>query len=177
MDRLMQIDCDEFLLGGSVLVTDPCYDIGTWCTAQLDNVHPGTWVGHVIKSNEGNWGIRCAELVALHKDHLNDIIVWNKTSHQIGVDSGQAGFFDPIKFETHNMQSSCDFENPKTFYDKCGQATLSLKRFGVIENCGIVTSSGYGDGVYDLYIAYSNNGQIIGLRLVFISDEYIDEQE
>ncbi len=33
----------------TAVVTDPCYALGTWCQAQISNVHRGTWKGYVYR--------------------------------------------------------------------------------------------------------------------------------
>ena len=39
---------------------------------------------------------------------------------------------------------------------------------------GVASSSGYGDGGYDCYVARNNEGEIIGIRIVYISEENDD---
>jgi hypothetical protein len=51
---------------GKMMISDPCYEKGTWCQGIVDNVRTGAWVGYVDKSDEGEWGIRCANVYAIH---------------------------------------------------------------------------------------------------------------
>jgi hypothetical protein len=80
---------------GKVMVSDPCYKRETWCQGILDNVVEGTWDAYVKKSDEKDWGIRVAELVAVKNEYTPDSINFNQIANfQVGVDSGQAGIFD-----------------------------------------------------------------------------------
>lgn len=54
-------------------------------------------------------------------------------------------------------------------------------QMGVIRY-GVASSSGWGDGGYSVYAHYDTNGEVVGARVVFISDEpeddfYINEEE
>lgn len=78
-------------------VTDPCYDKDTWCAGVLDNVLPGTWVAEKEVSDEGSWGMRIARLRVYHENYpYTD--PRELTPIDVGVDSGQAGFFDESQY-------------------------------------------------------------------------------
>lgn len=92
------------IISGEVRVTDPCYDEDTWCTAKLSNVKNGRWNAAVIKSDEGNWGMRVAVLRAVHENSSIDVLNFDtqygeEIPQDIGVDSGQAGIFDTAFFK------------------------------------------------------------------------------
>lgn len=67
---------------------------------------------------------------------------WSTALFEVGVDSGQAGFFDDAVFAVHNGGYD------EAFCDKAYDITLSNKKAGVMLN-GVVSSSGYGDGGYE----------------------------
>ena len=48
---------------------------------------------------------------------------------------------------------------------------------GVIDTDGIVSSSGYGDGGYPVYVTKNEDGKIIGFKAVFIDENEEDEDE
>ena len=48
---------DVYIESGSVVVSDPCYTIPTWCQGIVDNVKNGRWMGFVEYSDEGDWGL------------------------------------------------------------------------------------------------------------------------
>lgn len=177
---------------GKLMVTDPCYERGTWCSGQLDKVRNGTWVGHVVRLDLTRAkyydGIRNAALIAHHKD-VPLPKRWTKTKIHVGVDSGQAGIFDEVKYphgknEPERMAKFNDGVFNKVFedfYDACGLQTLgeestsshysndvNFKMAGIVNNMGVVSASGYGDGSYSCYVA-KNKGQIVAVKIVFFN--------
>lgn len=99
----------------------------------------------------------------------------------VGVDSGQAGFFDLEKYnkalENKDNQKPGE-EDPifEAFYKGCCDLTLGENSFGAIE-FGTVSSSGYGDGGYTLLFRKVDD-QIVDAYIVFIGDhEEQDEEE
>lgn len=56
-----------------------------------------------------------------------------------------------------------------------GSATqLKFKHGG--DGLGVVVSSGYGDGVYPVYIKHDERGAVSELKVVFISDDEDDDE-
>lgn len=164
---------------GKFQVTDPCYDKKTWCAGSLDNVRNGTWVGYVVRCDETGQkpfpdGIRNAELHAYHSDLKKLPTKWTKSKIHVGVDSGQAGIFDEAKYPEGGAEDD-------KFYDACGKQTLgeygspdgyyaddiNFKRAGVVNNFGVVSGSGYGDGGYNCYVVKRKN-EIVAVKIVFI---------
>ena len=43
-----------------------------------------------------------------------------------------------------------------------------LIKFGIIDNKGLVSSSGYGDGVYSSYANFNKEGKCIGIKIRYI---------
>lgn len=89
-------------------------------------------------------------------------------------DSGQAGFFcDSI----YPKGETGEFGDKETFYGVACDATLETEHSaGIIFNKGFLSSSGFGDGGYNLYLHKTNDtGEVIGAKIVFIGDE--DEEE
>ena len=79
-------------LGEKVMVSDPCYGLGTWCQGVLENVLPGNYECEVEYKDEGDWGIRVAAIEVVHEDC--GVYVFEPQDFEVGVDSGQAGIFD-----------------------------------------------------------------------------------
>lgn len=94
-----------FTVTGDLVVSDPCYDYGTWCATVLKDVLPGEWQAKVIKqiSVERDDNGRIMELVAVHSEHGANQ-KWVKLSEEIGVDSGQCGLFDASKYKRNYEQ-------------------------------------------------------------------------
>jgi len=165
------------LTNGSVMVSDPCYSKGTWCQGKLENVKPGTWNAMTLKDNEGY----IAQLIAYHSD-IKDFSEyegkkrWKKQPFDIGVDSGQAGFFQEDKFRNDktslnllnyfNNDEEVEKEEGARWYGVCCNLTLSPQMAGVLEG-GVVSSSGYGDGGYTLY-TLEENKQVVAMKIKFL---------
>ena len=106
-------------LGDKVVISDPCYDLDVWCSGILENVKPGIWRTKAENANINCWGDRCTALIAWYKDveepNNED---FEKTSIDVGVDSGQAGIFDYKHFEYIKNDENRDeqwYDNIDTF--------------------------------------------------------------
>jgi hypothetical protein len=158
------------ITSGSVYISDPCYDIGTWCQGKTDNVKNGTWKAHIIiaTNEETGWGNRVAELVAIHESAIDNKFEFEENSGaDIGVDSGQAGIFDK------EVYKGGDDEN---WYEECCDKTLSENQAGVLEG-GVVSSSGFGDGSYNAFYERDEEGNIIAIKIDFLSEEEEDDED
>lgn len=164
-------------LGESVVVSDPCYTIPTWCQAIVNNVLPGKYNTGVFTTDETDgWGTRCSHIVAIHEDYCgqDENIGWKRYPATIGVDSGQAGIFSkesyriddhPIDSEGYNFGNDFDKEPGDVWYRKMCGLTLSDQSFGSYDQ-GVVSSSGIGDGSYELLVATRKN-KVIGFVVNF----------
>lgn len=231
---------------GALRVTDPCYEMGTWCAGTTNNALNGRWLAHVgyyreamdkwtkerfekeiaelenpeeqirvkqlqeaIKNLDGldleeaqknlkgligfyeshalrdfgrcwgnpdDWSGRVAFLHIRHDSVLNDPIdplafVAND-DFQVGVDSGQAGFFDLDQYEAALKDKKDNIRDGDTrfeqFYDHCGENTLGNEMWGIVEGFGAVSSSGYGDGGYKLLERRNEAGELIEARIVYM---------
>ena len=161
----------SFETSGVLNVSDPCYELGTWCTHTL-SVRPGTYRAYVEPSDEGVWGDRNASLIISFDGIEYDRSKETRTEAEIGVDSGQAGFFDRIYYPKEETGA---YGDTNTFYGKACEQTNNAFQAGIVENFGVVSSSGYGDGGYALYIVLTD-GEITGARIEFISEETDPEQ-
>lgn len=80
---------------GKVMISDPCYERGTWCQGILNNVVKGKWNAYIKESDEKEWGTRAAELIAVKDGYkLENLTGWNESGIHVGVDSGQAGIYE-----------------------------------------------------------------------------------
>lgn len=176
------------VVSGSLMVSDPCYEKGTWCQGLLDNVRNGKWNALVTKSKEGSWGNRCSSLVVEHEkvDHRSIVSTeWNKGKFEVGVDSGQAGFFDISTYKNGKLiekdptfDAVCaddEDENENRWYNACCDITLGSMNAGVLPG-GVVSGSGFGDGGYDCMYAMKD-GEVVAAMIVFIAGEEEEEEE
>lgn len=124
--------------------------------------------------NPDDWSGRVAFLHIRHESVLNEPIdpfsFVPNDDFQVGVDSGQAGFFDLAPFELVAAQKEHKGDTPEheRFYDACGENTLGSEGWGVVQGMGCVSSSGYGDGGYKLIERRNANGELIEARIVYL---------
>jgi len=152
---------------GKLRVTDPCYDKGTWCSGTID-VPNGEWDAYLELSDEGSWGTRVASIQII-KDNSPTSAAWELTNIDVGVDSGQAGFFDESFYP--------DQPGLTSFYNKVCKLTTGREQGGIIDGFGAVSSTGYGDGGYKCYVARNDANEIVSAKIVFIDDEYEEEDD
>lgn len=152
-------------------------------------------------------GLRVSDIYVLHKDYLNYYPDSEVPDVSIGVDSGQAGIYDGDYYEKyHTSKDECNhvdrdwydrvcegtidydidgnrMKTPDYHYDsESGQfireeVTQELRQFIKLDDRCIVSSSGYGDGCYPLYICTNLEGEVVGMRVNFINDEDEDEDD
>ena len=171
-------------LGTNVRVSDPCYDDDVWCKTKLTNVLPGTYNVDVEKSDQGSWGNRVSILQAVHTDYVGKNLIWDD-SGSIGVDSGQAGIFCESSYRNDGIDiktPGTDFVLPyndkpgDAWYEKMCKFTLCDNQWGSYET-GVVSSTGFGDGMYPVDIARDKSGYIVGIKIIFIADDEEEEDE
>ena len=159
----------------------------------LENVKTGTFVAEIIRSSKQSVNL---ELLIWHQAWLGSDVLrryalrgteglkdWTKLTDPkfvIGVDSGQAGFFNDANYpDTPN-------DNRKSFYDVCcyitGETRLcagiigasSTKGIGVVSRCG--HSDGGDEGAYDLHVIYDAQKQVVAARLIFLTAQDLDDE-
>lgn len=157
----------------TVMMSDPCYSLDTWCQLKVENVQTGEWNAYIKQSDEGDWGVRISELIAVKSDKpLKDR--WKRIGDDgiIGVDSGQAGIFDLKHYRDDSVilkrakYKIAPGGNHALWYAECCEITLARTGAGVIPY-GCVSSSGIGDGAYNAYKQENKDG-IYALRIKFL---------
>lgn len=174
-----EVTRDYITIEDKLVVTDPCYKLGIWCQAVIDNMEPGRYECFLDTANMKEFGIRNARIMICHEDYdAMEYYPKNLENDCIAVDSGQAGFFE-YKYYEENRGTS-DIKNGEAsdiFYDKCGKITLRHEdQAGTFDDKCYVSSSGFGDGCYCLYSARNSAGKIVSLELEFISEDGEDEE-
>ena len=152
------IGTKEFL--DKIDITDPCYNKDVWCRINNFPISAGTYECYVrMADNEetGGWGERVAR-IGIRKDKADRYV----RKGSIGVDAGLAGFFNNKPDYTDEQRSE--------FVYRDGNAWI-------IED-GFYSTSGYGDGAYDVYIGRKEK-DIVEVYIDFIGKEdlYEDEEE
>ena len=164
-------------LTDTVVVSDPCYTIPTWCQIKLSGVLPGEYIPMAHKTSKtGGWGTRIAVLQVVHQDYINDPLSWRGCPGEVGVDSGQAGIFSLDSYRNDVLAESITIPNSKfqisrdgegdVWYEKMCNFTLSDQQWGQYDN-GVVSCSGIGDGGYRCLIA-KHKGKIVGIAIDYL---------
>lgn len=155
-------------LSNEVMVSDPGYEVGIFCQHKLTNVLPGEYHCMVQKFDDRYWGNRCSYIIAVHKDYnTEDKLNWRKLPYDIGVDSGQAGIFSMETYRNDEVfvSGSRKVNDGEEWYENMSNMTLDGERWGTYSN-GIVSSSGRGDGSYELRVA-KHKGKVVGILVDF----------
>lgn len=143
-------------LGREVMVSDPCYDLDTWCAGSLDNVLPGKYNCFYQEINTG----RTCRILVLHESYdkstADKMSFTNKEDFVVGVDSGTCGIY--------NLQYFADHCKEEAWYD----GIIEQKLPGIYEDSCFITDTGYGDGGYSCYTNRNNEGKIDAIEIVFI---------
>lgn len=172
----------KITLGNKVVVSDPCYELDTWCAGQLENVLPGEYNCDICKT-ETDWGNRVSHLYAVHSDYnVQPDEITEEQNFEVGVDSGTAGIFDYeyyAQYHTgHTDDTWYDHKICNAFYpNRCEMGIDIIKT----HNKGVASNTGYGDGTYICYVKRNDEGQIIAILIEYISecdcDDYEDEYD
>ena len=166
----------EITLGKKVQVTDPCYNLDVWCTETIENMLPGEYGTFATIANRGMMGRRVSKLMIIHKSVELGDLKFKVVTGDIGVDSGNCGFFDYNKYK-EAKEADAKFEaehnNIGPFTNKWWSVSDNLRALGgTLDDWGVLSHSGYGDGSYDLYLAYDESGEnVIAAKIVYLYDE------
>ena len=149
---LPEKDKGSIKLSQKVRITDPCYDMNTWCAGSAE-IKPGiylcreyTYNSKFTYNGKTTDDVRCMALEIVHKDCTGP----SYTKHlpiDVGVDSGQAGFFD----EPYFRKISTKEEFCKKWYNRVCRLTYKRPLFI------------YGDSpdmIFNLLQHYSKRNQI-----------------
>ena len=149
---------------GQLVATDPCYGTEMGDPNTINNVKNGQWMCFIVTEDCGeNWGTRIKRLCINHVDFNDDADtgLWEDTGFVVGVDSGQAGFFDAtMVHRTSEELYGFICEN---------------SRDGMVGENYAVSQSGFGDGGYECMLTRDADGKVVAAIIEFISDE--DDEE
>ena len=120
------IPVGEFYSEGDILVTDPCYDIGTWCSGAI-KVKPGKYKAFVKKCFVKNWGERIQSLFIVHESTNINEHNYVATDIDVGVDSGQAGFFNRNLFK-EDFQEEIPLIGEEQYERHCNLRKLEMEQ-------------------------------------------------
>lgn len=158
-------------VSGTLIVADPCF---VSPDHRVSDCRLGKWYTDVEKigvqwSGTEKIDRRISKIVCYHEDYKDEksreILECHKGTDAT-VDSGDVIVLDQDCYPEDD--SNEQLFDP--FFNYCGKQTLSKKRYGVIYGKGIATSSGYGDGCYDVDL-YTDDGDEVGMIVVTLIDE------
>ena len=161
---------DLILEKGVVDVTDPCYSKDTWCRDSVE-LAPGRYCvcTHVV--DEGEWGERVAALEIRRADKQFASVDLVRVG-SAGVDAGLCGFFED--------KPNYDDAAWERFCDNLSAEEEAVGHYHAVHYTGegVYSSSGYGDGEYDVMaLKEYRTDEIVGLMLVFIGPDEEEEEE
>lgn len=161
---------------GKVIVGDPSYqDLESVCV--IDNVLKGTYNCYATKADEYLWGRRVVSLEIKHIDHLDDSDYEEFDS--IPVDSAKACISDFDfrigKFSDESRSTWLDGLYTLLYgYDIEGNIifdedtfTGEERRFAVVDNKAVVSSSGIGDGCYPVDVVWADD-KIVCIKITYL---------
>jgi hypothetical protein len=92
-----------------------------------------------------------------------------------GVDSGQVMVGDPCYLDEwkSNRNDEWNLEGKVGQYSYHGASATTIESSAGVLGDGrsVVFSSGYGDGVYPVYVQYNEDGRVAKVLIEFIGDE------
>jgi len=163
-----------FTVADKLVVADPCYiDEGDTIEGLLHvglgivlDECRGTWGASVVLSDEGDWGQRVSVLRAMKYGHFDFISSWERVNDN-GVDSGQMfiGCLGNFPLDYDKLLERYQLPN--------GAWNNDLDFFAYGE--GAVSSTGYGDGCYPVYVKRDIRGNPIAVEVRFLEDADEDE--
>lgn len=184
-DKDKTIRVGEFNLSAGVMrVSDPCYAPDTWCAGTFP-ARPGKWRAEIETSDEGAWGTRVASLTVRHESVDDSASPEQRSEVDVGVDSGQAGFFDDARYaDVPGRPDDDSAPNPRGLYWEACRCTgydhrdnHTLPRLaGILRDIGAVSSSGYGDGGYPLRLLMID-GVAVAARVIFIGEKEEEDED
>lgn len=139
-------------------ITDPCYNHDVWRRINNFPIPAETYECYiVIADNEetNGWGNRVAR-IGIRKGKADH---W-ELKGTIGVDAGLAGFFINKPDYTDEQWNEFVYREGKAW---------------IIDD-GFYSSSGYGDGSYDVYAGYKD-GEMVEVFIDFIEEEEYEEDD
>ncbi len=163
-DRLYVLGAFE-LSQPTLVIADPCCVLGGCADAVQAKV--GRWEAEVFVGLT-SWGTRVKALQARHESVGTEVydLEFIDSGLSTGVDSGQCGLFDVVRYSTDALDDD-------STYEKVCSITLDSEFGGGIlpNSTGAVAQSGFGDGVYPVLVRENAEGQIIAVKVIFITAE------
>lgn len=135
---------------GELIISDPCYELGTWCAGRIKGVKNGNWRATVEVTPDGR------TLIVTHEKekYAGDM---QMADFEVGVDSAQAGIFCANAYPSE--------EKPKPgFYKACCDAPRKAGLgAAIVRHRGVVMSTD--DGNYRAFVGRNKEKLAVAIRL------------
>lgn len=107
------------------------------------------------------------------KKYRPAILTKDDVKESIGVDSGQAGIFDYSYFASKHDKML----DPEWYFRVCNRTSGDDGKlpWGTIDNRGVVSSSGIGDGGYECHFAFNSEGERVFAEIDYEIEDIIGE--
>jgi hypothetical protein len=160
-------------LSEKVIITDPMYEEENGWNLVLNRIKSGKYNVEVEVIESGKDKGRITKLIVRHIDHADCKV--NQSKGGIGVDSCQVGIFSMETFRNDKVfegkrsvfaeEHGYEEEGGDWYGHMCEMST-SDEGWGTYDH-GVVTSTGWGDGVYTLKVAMNKN-KVVGFEMSFL---------
>lgn len=165
-------------------VSDPCYDRDVWCCGTFGKCKTGTWEAGVLKTDMGDWGVRCAVLAVRHKETGPDYsVIRQRKVYQMkdgGLERRSMWVLTLVRQASMTRRSIRTTRSSRV----CPSLSMTTETFGTTHACditlsersagvmpyGVVSSSGFGDGSYVCYTHKGSDGEIDFAFVIFIDE-------
>lgn len=173
---------NELMFDGEIIIADPCFEYDEEVVVEKLNVKSGLWHGYVYRQNQNtkqNPDMRNTMLVSLHDEVVNMPYKLWKNKGRVSVESGQAGIFTKESYRNDKLvEENIDREELKykmdvapeggKWYEYASNGTLDTDIDADCVLDGFISSSGYGDGSYDIFVLENKDKEIVGIKIEFM---------
>ncbi|GEM_PF-6343947 len=176
------------------IISDPSYSqeiVDQGLGLRVNGVMQGLWNGYSLQRRFSDIPHRlfASELLFLNASQSDPhALTWKETG-QIGVDAGTAGIFMEEAFQQFSLvpehwslpeipEQYLKLMNltQEQYAASLGWSDYVLSKVGaseavLIEDIGLLSSAGYGDGAYSVFCARDEQGRLLGVKIIFIDAE------
>lgn len=143
---------------GKVDITDPCYNRDVWCRMNQVKIKAGSYECYACEDTSERRIAVCGIRIKNYPEYFSSDM---EKIGNIGVDAGLAGFFP----------NKPDYDKDGAWGKLCANEFSKSWPTVCLYEDGFCTSSGWGDGGYNVYAAKDQAGEIFALEIRFLEDE------
>lgn len=169
MEHIGQI----YLTTNRVVVADPCYGRNTVndenLACKVDLLRSGAYDAYIGRCEDDG---RIANLcIVVAGTNIEDVCYGDWELGQAAVDSGTCGIFD----NNYHKETHYDKNADDDWYDEFVMGEDgSCPEINITDDKGVLSSSGYGDGCYPVFVVTDQNGNEMGICVEYIYEGYED---